>query len=351
MYSGVLRYTRRYGDESNGMCADGGSPWLPASFPHLFRPYVLSIDIYRQVLKVRYLGTRVKKERASIFNPGNERPSICGRFALWTGTAMSNPSLPPEIHDYIVDFLHDNQEALRKCCLVSKSWIPRTRKHLFAHIRFHTPWVLQSWKKTFPDPFNSPAYYTHTLAYSQLVVDAKAVDWIDWITAFSRVVHWEIDGHGTPVAWLPTSFTPIHGFSPVIKSLRVDFPILPASGIFNLILSFPLLEDLSVITYFGELTEDGDGSCGLPTAVQLPNSPTFTGSLFLSMSGGMGPVSSRLLSLPGGIHFRKLTLRWFHEADGPLIAALVRECSDALESLKIDLTTSCTSIPHLCTLQ
>jgi len=58
---------------------------------------------------------------------------------------MSNPGLPPEILDYIVDFLHDNQNALKRCCLVSKSWIPRTRKHLFADIRFEDGTSLELW--------------------------------------------------------------------------------------------------------------------------------------------------------------------------------------------------------------
>ncbi|KAF9642961.1 hypothetical protein BDM02DRAFT_3104213, partial [Thelephora ganbajun] len=54
-------------------------------------------------------------------------------------TTMSNPHkphLPPEILDYIVDFLYNEPETLKQCCLVSKSWVPRTRKHLFADINF-----------------------------------------------------------------------------------------------------------------------------------------------------------------------------------------------------------------------
>jgi hypothetical protein len=34
----------------------------------------------------------------------------------------------------------------------------------------------------------------------------------------------------------------------------------------------------------------------------------FTGNMELSLAGGMKPIARRLLSLPGGIHFRKLTL-------------------------------------------
>ena len=39
---------------------------------------------------------------------------------------MSNLHLPAETLDHIVDHLHDTKDALRNCCLGSKSWVPRT---------------------------------------------------------------------------------------------------------------------------------------------------------------------------------------------------------------------------------
>jgi uncharacterized protein (DUF2384 family) len=36
-------------------------------------------------------------------------------------TTMSNP-LPAEMLDHIVGYLHDTQDALKNCCLVSKLW-------------------------------------------------------------------------------------------------------------------------------------------------------------------------------------------------------------------------------------
>ena len=74
-----------------------------------------------------------------------------------------------------------------------------------------------------------------------------------------------------------TSFLPFHGFSPVVKSLRVDFATLPLSQIFNLILSFPLLNDLSVIA--SEASADNeDSSNGLSTIVEPSNPSVFAGS-------------------------------------------------------------------------
>ena len=53
----------------------------------------------------------------------------------WAETTMSNPILPEELLDYIVDLLHDRVVVLRSCCLVPKSWIPRTQRHLFTKIK------------------------------------------------------------------------------------------------------------------------------------------------------------------------------------------------------------------------
>jgi len=67
--------------------------------------------------------------------------------------------LSPEILDYIIDLLHDKQETLKERCLVSKPWVPRTQKHLFADIMFRSAVDIELWKKTFPDHSSSPAYH------------------------------------------------------------------------------------------------------------------------------------------------------------------------------------------------
>ena len=38
--------------------------------------------------------------------------------------------LPPELTDYIIDFLHSDRKELAKCALVHRSWIPSSRLHL-----------------------------------------------------------------------------------------------------------------------------------------------------------------------------------------------------------------------------
>ena len=245
---------------------------------------------------------------------------------------MSNPTLPAELLDHITDHL-DTRRALGDCCLVSKLWIPRTRKHLFASIEFRTAVDLESWKKKFPDPSTSPACYTKALTIGcpeeVTVADAEVGG---WIRGFSHIVHLELKGY------LADNLTPLfHGFSPTIKSLDVNVIMLSPSHIFNLILSFPLLEDLRVT---GWEVRGGGSPDGLPTVIQPSNPPIFTGSLELHHGKWTKPFTRRLLSLPGGIHFRKLTLTYMREEDASLVMALVLECSHSLESLEISGTRS-----------
>ena len=251
---------------------------------------------------------------------------------------MSNPRLPAEMLDHIVDLLHDAKHTLRKCCLVSKSWIPRTRKYLFADIRFHTAENLESWKEKFPDPSISPAHYASSLFVSCIhsVTPADAEEG-GWLRGFSCAVHLGVGGSGPAPGGLSLSplhtstLVPFHGFSSAIKSLRVAFAFLSPET-FDLVLSFPLLEDLAVFTY-GTQTAEGDGPRRSSAVTRPSNSPAFTGTL--NLWGGVKSLAPQLLSLPDGIHFRKLILTCRHGWDLRLTAALVGGCSRTLESLDI----------------
>jgi len=247
---------------------------------------------------------------------------------------MSNPDLPAELLDRIVDFLHDAQDALRNCCLVSKPWIPWTQKHLFADVQFDNRDDLESWKELFPDPLGSPAHYTKTLFVGSLhfatATDAEPGGWIRGF--FYRVLALKVGDLGTYLDEPGANLVPFHGFSPVIKSLFVQVPTLLSSQALDLILSFPLLNDLTVVTY-KSLIDDNGGPGGLRT-ITIP-SPPMTGSLTLIRREGLKSLARRLLSLPGGINFQKLSLKLLREEDISLATALVEGCSHTLESLDI----------------
>jgi len=167
-----------------------------------------------------------------------------------------------------------------------------------------------------------------------------------WMRGFSQVVRLEVSSQRMYANELAISLAPLHGFSPVLKSLRVAFAVLPSSRTFDLILSFPLLDDLAIIAFDASI-DNGDGPDPLPTVTQPSSPPTLAGSLDIFLKGGMGPITRRLLSLPSGIHFRELKLTWNHERDLSLTTPLVEGCFHTLESLYIISNPLGMSIRHL----
>ena len=229
---------------------------------------------------------------------------------------------------------------------------PAYQKVPFCRHQVRTVKNLQSWKETFPDPLTSPACYAKSLyvscTHSVTPADAKEGG---WLKGFSRAVHLGLGDSGplptgSGVSLTPlhrSSLIPFHGFSPTVKSLRMAFAFLSPQT-FDLILSFPLLEDLTISTYGTQPDEDG-GPDRSPAVTQPSNSPTFTGSLELSR-GGIRSLAPQLLSLPGGIHFQKLTLTSHGEWDISLTTVLVEGCSRTLEFLDAACSLHGPRIPH-----
>jgi hypothetical protein len=233
-------------------------------------------------------------------------------------TTMSS-SLPPEILDLIVDHLHDEPTALKACCVVSKSWIQRTRTHLFASVEFCSPAPpIELWKKSFPDPSSSPAHYARHLSIHN-IRDIAAAD-ADWIHPFHNIVYLHLRSQG----WVGHRIFrgPFCGLSPTLRSLHLSST---SPDVLDFICSFPLLEDLAW-DFLGEGGEPWD----TPST-----SPKLTGSLDLSgVIGGTHPAVRRLLSLPNGLHFVKIMVTCLSE-DVEATTDLVLSCSDNLESLEV----------------
>jgi len=254
---------------------------------------------------------------------------------------MPNPYLPQETLDHIVDFLHDKPEALKTCCLASKSWIPRTRRHLFAKIEFGSPKDLKLWKNTFPDPSNSPAHHTRTMFVrcNHLVMTENTREG-GLIQTFSRVARlrlvWTSNRLTTADGLEKDSLVPFHKFSSTLKSLRARFHFLPYPQIFDLVRSSHLLEDLALSGHNLPSINGGDFH-GPQTTIPL-TSPAFTGCLDLRIRGGMGYPTRQLLDFPSGLHFRTLALSCFQEDDIRWVTDLVARCTNTLECLEIDYT-------------
>ena len=235
---------------------------------------------------------------------------------------MPHPRLPAELLDDVVDLLHDTSDALKSCCLVSKSWIQRTRKHIFFHVKFVDPQDLDTWKTMFPDPSASPARYTKNLVVWSTVTAVDAEE-RGWLLAFSRVEHLEVDFYEPN-----TSLLSFHGFSPALKTLRLAYVDFPFSQILSFIHSFPFIENLFLAAWSNGPIEGIDGQ---PAAIQ----PPLTGCLGLAAQDGMTPIVSRLFPTQNSLHLRELDLELICEEDVFATSALVERCRFTLESLKV----------------
>lgn len=251
--------------------------------------------------------------------------SITNVIGALVGTTMSRP-LPPEILGLIIDHLRGNQTTLRVCCLVSKSWVPWVRGHLFARVEFCTvDRPFQLWSKAFPEPDNSPAHHTRNLSIRRLHASTlEDSDASRRIRAFHRLQTLDVRTMGLYDRHV--SFVPFHGLSPTLKSLSLSYTLTSLSKVFNLICSFPLLEDLSLTS-----VSEGDTD-GWDTPL---TSPIFTGALHLEVAYGVWSTVRLLCGLPGGLHFSKVAVACHGDGDVKSTADLVLRCADTLQSLDI----------------
>ena len=236
-------------------------------------------------------------------------------------SSPSLPDLPPEILDLVVDHLRAEPATLKACCLVSKSWIPRTRRHLFASVWFG-PSSIQPWKKLFPDPSTSPAHHTRILELNGFPTSmVRETSTLACIRSFRHIVDLKVSTLGWDNG--RTSLVPLHGLSPTLKSLLLHYEYLSTSEVLNLICSFPHLEDLKLSDFYQVNNTD---------AWDTPSpSPKLTGTL--KLRGSRFATIRGLLSLRG-LHFSEIVIAWPVEDAGSVVE-LASQCSDTLESLNV----------------
>ena len=209
------------------------------------------------------------------------------------------------------------------------------RKHIFARIEF--PWKsrIELWKKTFSDPSNSPARYTRSLSIRKSPVVTSVDTGVGgWTRTFSGIVRLYLDIRGFN-GGRKVSLIPLHGLSPTLKSLCLVYGHSASSSeTFSFVCSFPLLEDLALVSRGGN---EIDG-WNIPST-----SPKLTGCLDLMMLSGTRPAVHRLLELPSGLRFSKIVVLCPNK-DLELMTDLISKCSDILEFLRVGVCRRSTGV-------
>jgi hypothetical protein len=260
-----------------------------------------------------------------------------------------DPRLPAEILDHVVDHLHDTKmrSGIAASSLNRGSRAPEGT--FSPRVGFPTAEILHIMDERHSQILRRrPACYVKNLSvtYPQLFTDpdAEAGNWIRW---FSCVVHlesgqeWIIDRPITLSRPIPRILA-CHQIPP--PDLRHPPARDPQPHSFISTSRGPGCDRV----HYEPLSDSDDDPHWLPATAQPSSPPRFTGSLEVYLKGGKNSFARRLLSLPGGIHFRKLALTWLEEEDPSLMTALIEKCSHTLESLDIFHSLLGTSILPRC---
>ena len=248
---------------------------------------------------------------------------------LLTNVTMSEPvpHLPPEIVDDIIELLHDDRNTLHRCCLVSKSWIPRARRYIFNKITLNSL-SLKAWIKSFPDPEKSPAHYARSLVLVGHGMQIEGTGESGWIQSFINVASFAV--YSIEDAKLKF----FHNLSPAVKSLCVSGSA-PVSNILALACSFPFLRDLEVLYVKPINFVDQDGAAFKPSF-----SPMSARTLTLDCP--LEAITTQMSDLPGGPRFEEIVWKFHYTrmtvSEFGWMAALMKECSQTLKYMSICCT-------------
>lgn len=161
--------------------------------------------------------------------------------------------LPQEVVDLIIDQLEANPAALKSCSLVSRQWVARTQKHLFARVVIRSDNLRRWCQSIAPGPIGVSPYTTHLV----LVAAANPLmeePWFDpnllkhasdHLSSFTDVhtldvIRWKFSNEEEYTA-------PFAQIALTIRTLRVTSPILDPLTFLPFIAFFPRAESISIV--------------------------------------------------------------------------------------------------------
>ena len=258
-----------------------------------------------------------------------KRPSEEKRPTSAKTTVVIDSRIPRDIIDEILDHLAADsgpsirtfRSHLRACALVSKSWIPPCRRHLFRTIYF-TLKDMKRWLETFPVPEESPAHYVRDLRFSIGKHDVAREKFFEYAPWFENVERMGLYGHGSyEPLWMP----PVWRLPQSITSLTIRTDTVTLTHLWAIMVQLPNLDELSLS---GSLAAaDGGKLVGIGATL----GGRYGGKLELYRLDA-GSVVDMLLEVPTGLRFTHLEIRGTHECFLPTVK-LAEACSNSLVKL------------------
>ncbi len=242
-------------------------------------------------------------------------------------------SIPPELSDYVIDFLHDDRPSLKACSLTCRTWHPAARHHLFRTVTFSSPRSREDFQQLL-----------HAAPYiGQFARDVRLGKWSPYVAkgeiykpeqlsmifcalpAVERLelVLVEMD------AVLESSL--IRHFTSVTQ-LSLEYCRFPAFGaLVGLLRSFPALERLSLRGVSWEKVEE----VAFPARPNSVNAPALR-NLVLAKDMELDVLVEWMLSEGLCDNLETFSGSCKHDADAIIIGELLRAAGPSLINLELD---------------
>jgi hypothetical protein len=186
---------------------------------------------------------------------------------------MTSPAtstrLPQELIDSIIDELRNDICSLRTCSLVSKPWVYRSRKYLFATVRLPTC-LLRKWLECIPaDPTTplGPHYHARSLSIEPATASAAFCipkTFVDHLSSFTQVSklaiassRWEEWTDAFSDSGLVAKY--FGGFGRSVRKLELTRVYLNMVALEALLDVFPRLEQILI---FWPMMVNEEAKCG-----------------------------------------------------------------------------------------
>ena len=247
------------------------------------------------------------------------------------------PIIPLDIVDEILNHLAAGVflGRLRACALVSKSWIPSCRQHLFHTVRFDSKTVGR-WLKTFPVPEQSPAHYVRDLHIWAERYGWAPENFFEHTPRFINVRSIRISGlEKDSVYWIPLRWR----LPECITSLTIDSNEVTLLEIRDIMARLPNLDNLELP---GPLfPADRTELLGIGTVLR----GRFGGRLRLrNVCYDSKDIVNMLLEIPTGLRFTEIGVDCARQCL-PSVVTLVESCCQTIAKLSHMVTSDCKSHP------
>jgi len=210
------------------------------------------------------------------------------------------PRIPREIIDGILDYLAtDSYSAvtfLRSCSLVSKSWVPPCRRHLFRFVTFDLRNV-DRWLEAFPRPEESPAHHIRELCVRFGGRDCIPEGFFEVTPLFKNVEKLTLMG----LRGLPLRVPSLWKLPPSVTSLTIKTNAFTLVEVRDLLALLPDLNGLSLTGYLA--------AGGVPVGIGTVLRGRFGGRLRILKGPAHEGITKMLLEIPTGLRFTEMEIR------------------------------------------